>query len=303
MRSLPIQVRLTLAFAVSMAIAYIALGVFIHLQFRNDLEHAIDQGLSERIDLAASAEQGHLTQRFDRTGAVIAASPDLRGARLLTTAEARRAARHRTAIERRSVGGNDLRVFAAPFGSGAAAVGEPLRVSDSEVDRLRTLLLVAFPIALLLASYAGYEVAGAALAPLERVRARERRLVADASHELRTPLTVLRTELQLALRGDRDKPQLREALENALEEAERLGRLADDLLILARADQGDLPLHREPLDIAPLLAERADHARAQAGRRAITVSGDGVLNADRDRVVQALDNLVYNAISHGDGEI
>jgi GAF domain-containing protein len=83
-------------------------------------------------------------------------------------------------------------------------------------------------------------------AMLDRVEAavaRERRVVSDASHELRTPLTTLRAEVDLALMGDRDKAELRAALESASEEARRMSRLADDLLVLARADQGRLPLH------------------------------------------------------------
>jgi signal transduction histidine kinase len=303
MRSLPIRVRLTLAFAVSMAIAFTVLGLFIHTQFRQDLERALDQGMRERFPVAEVAERGEFVQRYDAGGALVASSRDLAGRRLLTEAEARRAADRTLTIERRAVGDEELRVRGAAFGDGAAAVGEPLGLADRELRRLRNLLLIVFPLALVLASYAGYEVAGAALGPLERVRAREKRLVSDASHELRTPLTVLRTELQLALRGDRGVPELREALENALGETERLSRLADDLLVLARTDHGELPLRREAIDIATLLGERAGRARAHAGDRPITVAGAGTISADRDRIAQAVDNLLLNAVTHGAGEI
>ena len=81
---------------------------------------------------------------------------------------------------------------------------------------------------------------------LEAGLARERRLVSDASHELRTPLTTMRAELELALRGERDAGELRAAIASAHEETRRMSRLADDLLVLARADQGRLPLRPEP---------------------------------------------------------
>lgn len=81
---------------------------------------------------------------------------------------------------------------------------------------------------------------------LEAGLARERRVVSDASYELRTPLTTMRAELELALRGERDVDQLRAAIASAHEEALRMSALANDLLVLARADQGRLPLETKP---------------------------------------------------------
>ena len=73
-------------------------------------------------------------------------------------------------------------------------------------------------------------------------------LVSLASHELRTPLTALRTEVELALLGDRDASELRAALRSAADEIRRVCRLADDMLLLAQADQGRLPLRPRPLE-------------------------------------------------------
>ena len=72
--------------------------------------------------------------------------------------------------------------------------------------------------------------------------ARERRFVADASHELRTPLALLKTELELALRRARTTEELEAAIRAAAEDTERLSRIADDLLLLARAERGRVPL-------------------------------------------------------------
>jgi two-component system, OmpR family, sensor kinase len=144
---------------------------------------------------------------------------------------------------------------------------------------------------------------------LDAALARERRMLSDASHELRTPLSVLRTEVQLALRGERNARELHEALESVGHETERLTRLADDLLVLARSDQGRLPIRSEPLDAHELLeaaANRAQAAAGAAGRRVVTEGPpeDGaVALADPDRAAQALDNLVANALAYGRGEI
>ncbi len=137
--------------------------------------------------------------------------------------------------------------------------------------------------------------------------ARERRFVADASHELRTPLATLRTELELAMRRPRSPEELEEALRSAREEVERLVRLAEDLLVLARADDGRLLLRVERHDVRGLLdavAGRHD-SRASAAGRALEVSGpdDQVITADRLRLEQALGNLVDNALRYGEGTV
>ena len=142
---------------------------------------------------------------------------------------------------------------------------------------------------------------------LERSAERERGFVASASHELRTPLALLRTELELALREGRSPEELRAALASAVEESDRLERLAEDLLVLARADEGRLPVRPERLDAAELLAtaaRRFDVRAAEAGRELRVADSDAVaVHADRLRAEQALANLVDNALRHGDGTV
>jgi two-component system OmpR family sensor kinase len=145
------------------------------------------------------------------------------------------------------------------------------------------------------------------LGRLESGLARERRFVADASHELRTPLTSLRTELELALRRPRSQAELEDALRSATEEVERLVRLAEDLLVLARADDGRLPLSLSPHYLREMLdsvAGRFD-AQARVAGRALEVSADAdeVFTGDRARLEQALGNLVHNALRHGAGTV
>ncbi|MEO6713104.1 MAG: ATP-binding protein [Mycobacteriales bacterium] len=137
--------------------------------------------------------------------------------------------------------------------------------------------------------------------------ARDRRFVEDASHELRTPLTVLKSELEVALIGERPVGELRAAVLSALEETDRLVGLGDDLLLLAQSDQQELHLHRERCDVADLLATvaaRSERQPAARGREIRVVAAAGTeLSADRARLEQALHNLVDNALRHGAGEI
>ncbi|PZS26307.1 MAG: two-component sensor histidine kinase [Pseudonocardiales bacterium] len=142
------------------------------------------------------------------------------------------------------------------------------------------------------------------LSRLEAAMERERSFVADASHELRTPLTTLRTELELALRHPRPAADLRAAISSAVEETERLAGLADDLLLVARADQGQLPIRVTTVEVAELLSRTTRGVSLPAGR-ALTVDCDGVrwVSADPQRIEQALRNLVDNAVRHGAGDV
>ena len=151
------------------------------------------------------------------------------------------------------------------------------------------------------------ETLNAMLARLERAIQRERSFVADASHELRTPLALLKAELDLALRKPRSASELEEALRSAEAETDRLARLAADLLVLAQADDGRLPLRRDDLRAADLLAtvQHAFQPRAEASGRTIQAdAANGVaLSGDRLRLEQALGNLVDNALRHGAGDV
>lgn len=140
------------------------------------------------------------------------------------------------------------------------------------------------------------------LARLEKGFERERRFVDDASHELRTPLGILKTELDLALRRARSKEELEAALASAAEESERLNRIAEDLLVLARSDRGRLSLRREQTQINPLLHRVAERFRIQSKSRGVDIctnaGADLIAHADPERLEQALGNLIANALTH-----
>ena len=135
----------------------------------------------------------------------------------------------------------------------------------------------------------------------------ERRFVADASHELRTPLALLSMELEVALRRPRGREELENALRSAAEETERLTRLTEDLLLIARSEQGHLPTQPEPVAASELLSRVAGRFAGRArqlGREIVVADADGlVVRVDQSQLEQALGNLVDNALVHGAGRI
>jgi two-component system OmpR family sensor kinase len=142
---------------------------------------------------------------------------------------------------------------------------------------------------------------------VEETLARERSFVAEVGHELRTPLSVLKLELELALGPDVSKHQLQARVRSVAEEVDRLIRIAQDLLVIARAEQGRLPLQRHDLDVAPVLAavaSRFEPAAREMGRTVLSeCTGELRVVADRAWLEQALTNLVSNALRYGGGPV
>jgi len=134
----------------------------------------------------------------------------------------------------------------------------------------------------------------------EESEARLRRFAADASHELRTPVTTIRGYAELYRRGGLDGPgQLADAMRRTEDEATRMGRLIEDLLLLARLDQGR-PLDQGPVDLATIARDAAADARAVQPERTVTatVAGPVVVTGDDGRLRQVVANLVGNALVH-----
>lgn len=166
----------------------------------------------------------------------------------------------------------------------AANLGERIEVAheDDELGRLATTL-------------------NAMLDRIDQAFVAARRFTADAAHELKTPLASLRAEAEVALIIPRSADEYREALRSVVEEAERLSRLAERLLLLSAEDAGvDLPRRFFRLD--ETIREAAGHASDAAHRARVALRleeiPDMVVAGDRDLLRQAFDNLIENALKY-----
>ncbi len=132
---------------------------------------------------------------------------------------------------------------------------------------------------------------------------RLRRFVADASHELRTPVTTIRGYAELyRLGGLAEADALDDAMRRTEQEATRMGRLVEDMLVLARLDE-HRPLANAPVDLAALVCDASNDARATWPERVITARGvdePAIVAGDEDRLRQVLANVVGNALVHTD---
>ncbi len=137
---------------------------------------------------------------------------------------------------------------------------------------------------------------------------RERALVTGASHELRTPLTIMLLELDDALASpERPRAELEETIRSVREEVRRLASLAEDLLVVARAEQGRLPIAKERIDVNGILrslGERYGQLEGMvAGPVFVEEGPPTAIEADVGRLHQALRNMIDNALHHGGGRI
>ncbi|MCC6238022.1 MAG: hypothetical protein IT299_10660 [Dehalococcoidia bacterium] len=170
-------------------------------------------------------------------------------------------------------------------------VGMSLEERERQQWVIRLALAGGGGLGIALTGLGAFFLTGQALEPVAASMARQRRFVSDASHELRTPLALLRLELErdTGLAAERRRPLLREV--------DRLGRMVDDLLVLARLDEHAMPLDKEPVPVADLLRTAADEARRLAPESRVTIEEGPSpwIDGDADRLHQVLLVLVDNA--------
>lgn len=335
MSRLSTRARLTAAFAAATLLMLVGASWFVYARLRADLDDRIDALLRARSaaagELALGAGLGGVAiedpeesfvqllgadgalldhgggGRYAAVGGAVVADATVDGS-IVEDGIAGIDGRARLLVRRLDDGhvlivGESLRDREEALGSvvdsfavgGAAAIslhqadeGLPLPAAEDEIRRLGVTL-------------------NEMLARMQASYEREARFVADASHELRTPIAVVKTELDGALRAGDFGPRTRDALLAAVEECDRLVQLAQDLLVLAKADGGRIPLRSELIDLEALLVRVRDRFADRAAERArsidLELDGTSVLVADPERIRQALQNLVENALRHGKGTV
>ncbi|TAL05280.1 MAG: HAMP domain-containing histidine kinase, partial [Chloroflexota bacterium] len=165
------------------------------------------------------------------------------------------------------------------------------------VGQIRIALVVGDLAVLVLVGIAAWVLAARTLRPIREAHARQRRFVADASHEMRTPLAAIRASAEGALAGPGSGEDLRRALGVVVDSADRLSRLTNDLLILAKADE--LPAARQvaPADLSVIAAETLDAfwaAHPDLPKARATLGADLLVVADPVEVGRILLNLIDN---------
>jgi signal transduction histidine kinase len=181
----------------------------------------------------------------------------------------------------------------------AVAVADAVELTDRLAGLIATFAGAAV-VAVVLVLAGGYFLVQKSTDPVERSMAYTRRFMADAAHELRTPIAVMRTKAEVALQAPRTADSYAATLDGMGREAQRLGRVVDDLLTLARADAGERPVRRERLFLDDMVIDAAMSVRtlAQAAGVQLVVEEfeetpiDGDAALVRELAVVLLDNAV-----------
>jgi signal transduction histidine kinase len=345
---LSLRVRLTVAFAGAAAVLLAGVGTVVLLRVQSGLDAELDHALRLRAgELSESA--GDLPRArviIDAAGQpaqVLSADGRVLASQRVTSVDPLIGPVHLAAARRGEVRfqvRERTRILGRPAAQGRiVAVAASMQQRERTLETLRGVLLLGLPIALLLASAAGYAVAAGALGPVERMRRRaanisdvtsgarlplpeaedelrrlgetlndmldrldaaarnEREFLATASHELRTPLAILKAEIEVALHPDAEPGDWRFALVSAGEETDRLARLAEDLLLIARGEERTAPRELQEVPLAALVARVVDRFGAEEVEQAVD-PGVRVL-ADAAALDRALTNLIDNARRHG----
>jgi signal transduction histidine kinase len=362
---MPLRLRLTLVFGIGMAAVLVGIGAYVYSRVGADLLASVDAGLRSRAQVVANAiveeatpslgEGGlidpdeAIAQVLDENGAIVAASSAVSEAPLLTQEQVHAIAEPVFGTRMIVAADEDdpFRVLAVAVDAPArriVVVGATLSDTTEALQQLMNAFLTVGPFVFVVVIWAGWLLAGAALAPVERMRQqaasvsaseperrltvpqtgdevarlattlnvmldrlqeaieRERHFVDSASHELRTPLATLRGEIDLALIRPRKAEELESSLRSAQDDVHHLQRLTEDLLVLARARGGRLPVRRVKTHIAPLIAKIVQLLEGQAREAEVKILVDAPpdfeAEIDPDRIAQALRNLIENAVRH-----
>ncbi len=365
--TLPIRARLTAWYTLFLVGMLVGLGAFLVIELRSDLRSTIDRELRtgsgaivqnyvsdgvvgfRETSAAALRRSGSDAQVLSTGGRVIVAYGELAHVPMLSRSAAALALAGRQSLTSAQLGPaqQPFRLLATPvIAQGRqqlVVVAAPLQGVAEAADRILNLLLIAGPVAMVVAGLGAWWLLRRALDPVERMRRKaeeigfdqlherlavpgvkdeigqlaatlnamldrveagvqaNRQLIADASHELRTPLAAMRVELDVSLRQGRRSESERHVLESVRDDVDRMSRTVDNLIALARADEGRLDLVSDEVDLDQALDEAARPLRALAeakGVRLRTTGEPARTRGDGQRLQHALANLIENAIKY-----
>jgi signal transduction histidine kinase len=161
--------------------------------------------------------------------------------------------------------------------------------------------IAAAVVALLLVGLGGAALAQESIKPIESAITQMRRFMGDAAHELKTPIAVLRARTDVALQRERSSEEYQETLDSVSKEAERLGNLVENMLLLARADAGQWPVQKSTVYLDDVLMDAASAARALGSRKNVHIEVEALeeaaINGDPTLLRQLLMILLDNAIN------
>jgi signal transduction histidine kinase len=323
-----LRVRLTLWYVLTFSAILLLLGaglfVVIRRQISQQLSHSLESATTELVravrirerenphDPAAVADaldELNIPERslflLDTAGHAVRPTDDKEVEAWVRNAAQK--AWHKGRIIAEQDAGNDrtMRLHAERF---RRMNGRPLiavaMADDVELENRYAALIAAFSVAaivaLLLVSLGGYILVRKSTAPIERSVAHMRRFMADAAHELRTPLAVVRSRAEVALQQRRSETEYVNALQGIERESQRLGGIVENLLLLSRADTGELPLHREPLFLDDIALDATHAANALAERKGVELSvtdfDEAPIVGDRTLVRQLVLILLDNGV-------
>ncbi|MET9736186.1 HAMP domain-containing sensor histidine kinase [Streptomyces sp. NPDC006458] len=307
-----VRVRATLIAVLAVGLALIAGGSVLVLGLRTELSNDVrDAARSRAREVAQVIEEGRgvpdvtvtdpdeeFLQVVDQQGMLVAASPNVEGLPALARLRPGGSAEADTPLDEDpflvvAVGARDGdRRLTVLDGRTPAGVAE----ATSTVTRM---LLIGLPGLLVLAAASTWVAVGRTLRRVERAEAAQRRFVSDASHELRSPVATVRQSAEVALAhpGRADAAALAGTV---LDEAVRMQRLVDDLLLLARADEDAIRPPRRPVDLDDLVFEEARRLRERQDGPRVDSTGvsAGRVQGDADALRRVIRNLGENAARH-----
>ncbi len=318
-------------------------------EMQSEIEEELKDGLfPDSSDLRAVRIEGlppAYIQIFDNTGNIVLGTPQL--AQIVGPARLpeyrSRSYFENIRIENRTYRSDWSRVEVDEKYPYVLHLAAPLSEAESSLRRLKIMLLISIPLAILISAFAVYLITAMAFRPLttmaetakrisatnldkrlniprvrdelyslsmtlnqmfERLESafqNQRQFVADASHEIRTPLTIMNTELEFA-RDNTAEPEVLKSIDSCLEEIDRLGRMTDSLLLMARLDASSLSVQNAPFRLDELVIEVVRNMIKLARPKSVTINpfieNALEIRSDIDLLKQAMINIIDNAIKY-----